>query len=111
MDLPVELIVIIISLLSSRNIVKLYYVSKRLRTLTEVPSLWKKFVWPYYDLREQASVSEIWKVYGRHIRLLSLDTGVNCRILSSNLRYLISMCCSYKRCRSLLPGSANSERM
>ena len=57
--LPTELLVYIFSfLLAVRDKVNLLYVSKRIRSATEVPSLWKElFVWPYYESREECCVS------------------------------------------------------
>ena len=72
LDLPAELLVFIISFLSSCDVVKLRYVSKSLRVFTEVPSVWRKFVWPYYRRSEKMSVIKVLKVFGIHIRRLSL---------------------------------------
>ena len=69
LDLPAELLVFIISFFSSRDVVKLRYVSKSLRVFTEVPSLWRKFV---YRRSEKISVIKVLKVFGIHIRRLSL---------------------------------------
>ena len=71
LELPTELLVFIISFLSARDVTKLRYVSKSLRVFTEVPSLWRKFVWPCYHNREEASVINILKLCGNHIRRLS----------------------------------------
>ena len=75
LDLPLELLVYIISFLSSRDIVKLRYVSKSLRIFTEVPSLWRKFVWPYYRRCEETSVIKIFNLCGNHIRQLSFTVA------------------------------------
>jgi len=71
--LPAELLVYIISFLSSlRDRVKLRYVSRWLRCVTEgTPSLWKEFVWPYYDSGEECSMKEVLKVCGQNIKVLS----------------------------------------
>ena len=71
--LPTELLVYIFSfLLAVRDKVKLLYVSKRIRSATEVPSLWKEpFVWPYYESREECCVSDLLKTCGRYIKTLS----------------------------------------
>ena len=71
---PTELLVYIISILSSvHDRVKLRYVSIWLRCMIEgTPSLWKEFVWPYYDSREEYSLKEVLKVCGQHIKVLSL---------------------------------------
>jgi len=75
LDLPVELLVFIISLLpSSRDLVKLRYVSKSFLALTEVPLLWRKFVWPLYRRIEETSIIEALKVNGSYIRRLSFST-------------------------------------
>jgi len=68
LGLPVELIVFIISFLSSvHDRVKLQYVSRTLRFVIErAPSLWSEFVWPYYDSREECCV-----MCGEHIRVLA----------------------------------------
>ena len=73
LTLPTELLVYIISFLSTlRDRVKLRYVSRWLRCVIErTPSLWKEFVWPYYDSREECSVKEVLKVCGQHIKILS----------------------------------------
>ena len=90
LDLPAELLVFIISFLSSRNVVTLRYVSRRLRAFAEVPSLWRKFVWTYYRSCEKASVIEILKVCGNHIRQLSFT---NDRYLpSSDCDLMLSNC-------------------
>jgi len=77
LTLPAELLVYIISFLSSlRDRVKLRYVSRWLGcVIEETPSLWKEFVWPYYDSREEYSLKEVLKVCGQHIRVLSFPYG------------------------------------
>ena len=37
--------------------------------LEDTPSLWKEFVWPYYDSRKECSVKEVLKVCGQHIKV------------------------------------------
>ena len=73
LTLPTELLVFITSLLCSlREKVKLRYVSRWLRCVVEgTPSLWKEFVWRYYDSREEYSLKEVLKVCGKHIKLLA----------------------------------------
>ena len=93
LHLPAEMLVFIISFLSSRDVVTLRYVSKNLRVFTEVPSLWTKFSWPYYRSCEEASVIEILKVCGNHIQQLSF----------TNDHYLTSKLC----CDLILTNCAN----
>ena len=71
LNLPLELMIIVISQLSSRDIVKLRYVSQRLRTVSETPSLWREFVWDYYDIREELCVKNVLKRCGEHIKRLA----------------------------------------
>ena len=75
--LPAELLVHIITFLSlCRDRVKLRYVSRRLRCITEgIPSLWKEFVWPCYDGCEEFSVKEMLKVCGQHFKVLSFPSS------------------------------------
>jgi len=85
--LPTELLVCIISFLSSlRDRVKLRYVSRWLRcVIDEMPSLWKEFVWPYYDSREECSVKEVLRVCGQHVKVISFP---NCRVPSALIEML-----------------------
>jgi len=73
LTLPTELLVFITSLLCSlRERIKLRYVSRWLACVIEgTPSLWKEFVWPYYDSREEYSLKEVLKACGQHIKVLS----------------------------------------
>ena len=89
--LPIELLVYIISFLSSlRDRVKLRYISKWLRCVIEgTPSLWKEFVWHYCDIHEERSVKETLKVCAQHIRVLSLP---NSRTISSTLVDMLQYC-------------------
>ena len=77
LSLPTELLVYIVSFLSSlRDRVKLRYVSRWLRcVIEETPSLWKEFVWPYYDSRDECSVKEVLKVCGEHVKVLSFPSS------------------------------------
>ena len=93
LTLLTKLLVYIISFLSSlRDRVKLRYVSNLLRcTIEGTPSLWKEFVWPCYDSREECCVKEVLTVCGQHIKILSCP---NCRVSSvlvkilSNIQHL-----------------------
>jgi len=85
--LPTELLVYIISFVSSlRDRIKLRYVSKWMKHMVEeTPSLWKEFVWPYYDRREEYRVKEVLKACGQHIRELSFPY---CRVPSTVIEML-----------------------
>ena len=56
----------------------------------ETPSLWREFVWPYYDSYDECSVKEVLKVYGQqHIKLLSFPS---CRVPSTRLVKMLQYC-------------------
>ena len=75
-DFPMELLVYIISFVtSSRDRVKLCYVSQRLRAV-ETPSLWREFTWPNFDFREEQSIMNVLKSCGRHVIRLSFPNLV-----------------------------------
>ena len=66
--LPMELLVMILSYLSIRDIISMQFVSQRFKEISETPSLWKKFVWPNYKSRHVCSVSKVLKTHGEHVR-------------------------------------------
>ena len=87
LTLPTELLVSFLS--SIRDRVKLRYVSRWLRCVIEgTPSLWKEFVWPYYDSCEECSMKKVLKVCGQRIKVLSFP---NSR-LSSTLVEMLQYC-------------------
>ena len=71
LTLPSELLVYILSFLTNvRDIVKLRYVSRRLRSVCETPSLWREFVWPHLDICEVRCVKSVLKSCGQHVKRL-----------------------------------------
>jgi len=77
LNLPVELLVYIASFLATmRDKVKLRYVSQKLRAISETPSLWRVFVWPYYDCREEGSLIKSLKPCRRFIKKLDFPDHV-----------------------------------
>ena len=77
LTLPVELLVYIISFLpTARDKVKLRYVSRTLRVVSETPSLWSEFPWPLYDGREEHSVMNVLNTCGDYIKLLAFPDHV-----------------------------------
>ncbi|XP_065908136.1 uncharacterized protein [Dysidea avara] len=91
LTLPTELLVYIISFLSSlHDRVKLRYVSRWLRcVIEETPSWWREFVWPYCDSSEECSVKEMLKVCGQHIKVLSFPYS---RVTSTRLVEMLQYC-------------------
>ena len=75
--LPAELLVYIVSLLPTvRDKLKLRYVSRRLRAVTETPSLWREIYFPLYDHREELSLINFFKACGEYIKQLIFPHAV-----------------------------------
>ena len=71
LSVPNEVLVKIMSFLPARDKVKLRYVSRKLLSISETPSLWHEFVWPDCNFREEKSLHTVMKACGVHIRRLS----------------------------------------
>jgi len=75
--LPTELLVYIISFVpTTRDRTKLRYVSRRLRSVSETPSLWREFEWPYYNTGNERSVTDVLQVCGKQIKRLDFPHHV-----------------------------------
>ena len=86
--LPSELLVYIIAFLTvTRDKVRLRYVSRRLRGVCETSSLWREFIWPYFDIREEHCVKSVLKSCGRFINRLSFPHHVIPSKLPAFLQY------------------------
>ena len=69
LTLPLEVLVYIVSFLPTREKVKIRCVSKSLRSVSEVPSLWEEFVWSYYHAaRDEKLLKYLLKMFGKHIK-------------------------------------------
>ena len=66
--LPVEVLVYIFSFLSTCDIVRIRCVSKTLRSVGEIPSLWEKFMWLRYAPRDDILLKSVLKTFGKHIK-------------------------------------------
>ena len=75
-NLPTELLVKLMSYLPTCDKVTMRYVSQRFKDVSETPSLWKEFVWPYYEPRHVRSVSSVLKVSGEHVRKIFFPAHV-----------------------------------
>lgn len=86
--LPVELLVYIVSFLTEiRDRVKLRYVSRKLRSISETSSLWRRLVWPYYDRLEERCLCNVLKACGKHVIHLSFPNHVTPSKLVKFLKY------------------------
>ena len=77
--LLIEMIVYIFSLLPmSRDIVRLRYVSRKMRSISEASSLWRNFMWHWYDRLEKRSVNDMLKMCGSYIKHLTFPGNFGC---------------------------------
>ena len=67
-NLPTELLVIILSYLPIRDIILMQFVSQRFKEISKIPLLWKKCIWSDYEPRHVCSVSKVLKAHGEHVR-------------------------------------------
>jgi len=86
LDLPNELIAHIVSFLTARDKAQLQITSRRLRSVSETPSLWREFVWPYYHTGDEGCANNVLKVYGQHVKRLSFPNRIS--LPSRLLRFL-----------------------
>ena len=94
-ELPIELLVYIFSLLpTSHDIVRLRYVSRKMRSISKTSTLWKNFLWPWYDSREERSVYEVLKACGTHIKRLTFPACVFKGMAPSTAIQLVQHCCN-----------------
>ena len=93
-QLPIELLVYIFTLLpTSRDLVRLRYVSRKIRSISETSTLWQNFLWPWYDSCEERGVNEVLKVCGTHIKRLTFP-GVSRGMAPSTAIQLVQHCCN-----------------
>lgn len=77
LSLPTEIVLYIVQFLTeARDRVKVLYVSKRLRIIGQTPSLWREFVWPYYNYLEKTYLFGLLKSFGKHVERLSFPHHV-----------------------------------
>ena len=73
--LPTELVLMILTYLSIQDIISMQFVSQRIKEITKIPSLWRKFVWPDYE-PDHICVRKILKIHSEHVRQLFLPVHV-----------------------------------
>ena len=94
LTLPIELLIIIGTYLSSRDRFKLRYVSRGLRVVSETSPVWREFVWDYYDTREELCVKNVLKRCGEHIKRLTF-----LGYLTPNLDEILQYCSNVRHVR------------
>ena len=94
-ELQIELLLYIMSLLpTSRDIVRLRYVSRKIRSISETSTLWKNFLWPWYDSREERSVNEVLKACGTHIKRLTFPGVFSAGMAPLTAMEFLQHCCN-----------------
>ena len=86
--LPVEVLVYIFSFLSTRDRVRVRCISKILRSVSEVPSLWEDFSWSRYAPRDEKILKHILKTFGKHIKRIHFAG----HIAPSKLEVMLKFC-------------------
>ena len=66
--LPTELVIKILSYLPTRERFMMQYVCRRFQDVTEMPLLWKEFVWPDLEPHHVCSVTKILQDHGEYVR-------------------------------------------
>ena len=74
--LPTEILLKILFYLPIRDKITMRYVSRRLRHVSQTPSLWKELVWPDYEPRHVRQVSDTLIMYGEHVRRILFPAHV-----------------------------------
>ena len=87
-NLPVEVLLYIVSFLSTRDIARIRLVSKSLRSISEIPSLWEVFIWSHYAPRDDKLLKDLLRTFGKHIRRFYFTDD----IAPSKLQLMLRMC-------------------
>ena len=86
--LPVEVLLYIVSFLSTRDIATIRFVSKSLRSISEIPSLWEVFIWSHYAPCDDKLLKHLLRTFGKHIRRFNFTD----HIAPSKLQLVLGMC-------------------
>ena len=52
------------------------FVSLRVKEISEIPLLWKRFIWPDYEPHYVCSMSKVLKAHGEHVRQMFFTAHV-----------------------------------
>ena len=86
--LCVEVLVHIVSFLPTREKIRIRYVSKTLRSISEVPSLWEDFIWSHYAPRDEKILKHVLKIVGKCIKRIHFSD----HIAPSKLEAMLKSC-------------------
>ena len=85
--LPIEVLVYIFSFLSTRDKVRIRCISKTLRSVSEIPSLWEEFIWSRYVPRDEKLLKHILKKFGKYIKRIHFADHIAPSKLEVMLKY------------------------
>ena len=96
-DLPVEMLVKILSYLPTSDKIKAQYICGKLRDISKIPLLWREFCWPDNEpLRvSSVSVSNFLKAHGEHVRCMFFPSHVT----PVNILLMMKVCGKMTRLR------------
>ena len=86
--LPIEVLVHIVSFLPTCDKVRIRCISKTLRSISEVPSLWQDFIWSGYAPRDDKLLKHVLRVFGKHVKHFHFANY----IASSKLEAMLKHC-------------------
>ena len=89
--LPVEVLVYILSFLSTPDKVRIRCTSKILRTVGKVPSLWEDFIWSRYASRDEKLLDHTLKAIGKNIKRIHF-AGPPIAMDASKLQAMLKFC-------------------
>ena len=87
-NLPVEVLLYIVSFLPTRDIARIRLVSKSLRSISEIPSLWEVFIWSHYAPRDDKLLKHLLRTFGKHVRRFNFTD----HIAPSKLQLMLWTC-------------------
>ena len=105
-DLPVEMLVKILSYLPTSDKIKSQYICRKLKDISEIPLLWRDFYWPDNEPLQagSVSVSNFLRAHGEHVRCMffpSHVTPVNILLMMKACGKMTRLCLPYKTQLSL----------
>ena len=86
--LSVEVLVHIVSFLPTREKIRIRCVSKTLRSISEVPSLWEDFIWSRYAPRDEKLLKHVLKIVGKYVKRIHFAD----HIAPSKLEAILKSC-------------------
>ena len=102
-NLPVEVLLYIVSFLSTCDIARIRFVSRSLRSISEIPSLWEVFIWSHYAPRDDKLLKHLLRTFGKYIIRFNFSDD----IAQSKLQLMLSKCKNVMHLGLSLPSFAH----